>query len=107
MSVTALAGVVGWTLVTFLAGLVFDAMGHYKVQLAYISPAGKPSLQPRFLSKPALRHVVILVVSTVIQYFCQRSNVEPTTAAMVLGPLLIVYAVLLFRDAILKQRHAD
>jgi len=103
MSVTAWAGVIGVTLVTFVIGMVFDAMAHYRVQLAYISPAGKPSLQPRLLSKPAPRHVVVLAVSAAIQYFHYMPDVEPSTAAMVLGPMLFVYGVLLFRDAILKQ----
>lgn len=108
MSLIECLEAVGWTIATFLIGIVFDMVAQFNVQLSYIAPRGTPYLKPTFRIKPSVRHVVLFVVACFIQYFVRNKGQVPTTSMVVVAILLLIYGVLLVRDAVfLRKRERE
>jgi hypothetical protein len=105
MPLNELQQAVGWAAVTFAAGWLLDMTGHYRIQLLW--GAAVESAEPRFLTRLAFRHVVLLLLSCLGVYLYYTRGVNRLSAGVITWlVLLVLYGALLGYDSIrdLKER---
>ncbi len=106
MSMTEWLQWVGWTATFFGVGLLVDGMFKYRFQLTYTaSHAGVPG-RARARTRPAVRHVLILVLVCLAEYLHHQRVQDPLSSGLLaLYALAALYTLLLALDSIreLKQ----
>ena len=101
-----LAMLTGEVVLVFAIAVLVDMVGHYKIQLAYSSArTGSSAKDPGFLTKPALRHGVLLILAGVVTFLNRDKAVQPSSPLAILSLcLLVVWVVLLFRDSLRESK---
>ena len=105
MAMTGGFRLAGWTVVVFLALLVLDIAGYYRMQL--VSAATTPgAASPRLPSKPAIRHAVLFLLAWLVASFHADLIRGLSTGVVSACVLFVAYWPLLFWDSLrdLKRR---
>ena len=97
---------IGEVALAFAIGVLVDMGGHYKIQLAYSASKARPRFKAAgFLTKPALRHGVLLVLSCVVVLLSRDESALPSSPLAIFAfCLLVIWSVLLFRDSLRELR---
>ncbi|HEY4211864.1 MAG TPA: hypothetical protein VGM84_10320 [Steroidobacteraceae bacterium] len=108
MSVTEWAQRVGWTLVFFAIGIVVDMACKYRVQLIYAASHRGVRREARALTRPAIRHVFVFLITCAAEYLRFERVQDPLSAGvLILYALIIVYVLLLGRDSIREIKQGS
>jgi len=89
-----------WTVVAYVACMLFDVGAHSRVGFAVISPPWAPAVKPTFWSGLAIRHVVLAPIAFLLQDLIRRHPANSEPEWVVLAALSVVYAALLMWDLI-------
>jgi hypothetical protein len=102
-----MAGVVreiGWSVMAYVCCMALDMVMLNRAAFAYIAPKGAPTIEPKFWNGYKARHVVLLPVAFLVQYLVRREMADASPFWIVLGALILIYAILLVWN-LLEQRH--
>ena len=109
MPLIAWSEVAGIAVALFVAAIVLDMGGKYRIQLMY-SATHKGSYKPRLKTKPSIRHGVLGIIVCISLYmYWNRIRNTGSFAFVALIAMFVVYGVILYLDSVrdLKEQKTD